>query len=389
MENLTLKTVPVDELLLDPNNPRLVLDCKERPTVPDSQAEAIQPELVEYFREKKAKDADDDFFDITSLADSMRRIGYVGVDRLVVRPLIDGSKGYIVVEGNRRLATIKRLRKESGLDPSVRDSMEKIEVLVLQTEGLRTNDWQHNITVILGIRHHGSLLEWGPLPSAYNIYKEYRKLHSEGEIFSLDTKTITHVRERLAIPRRKVESALKAYVAYLQLSKDPQVKDWHYSLIESLVTHKKLSANYLKQDPKTYALEEEGVERVLNLCQFGERDQLGEKEKILRKPQSVAKLALVVGEMENNDQAIRSRATSLVGALESGEAGMTVESAAEQLTVFMERLQWAETVLGYLKEQDSKLPFEQYLGTGNARARKDELRGRLQQLQVLIQFSKK
>ena len=58
-------------------------------------------------------------------------------------------------------------------------SFTNINCMLLDTSDLSQDQIEHKITVILGIRHHGSLLEWEPLPRAFNIYTEYML---EGEI---------------------------------------------------------------------------------------------------------------------------------------------------------------------------------------------------------------
>ena len=95
---LQLKRVPIDlsSLLLDPKNPRF--------RVPASVSEArYSEERVQEraFAELKTIGIDD-------LLASIRTYGFVPSDPLVVRPLA-GTKLYVVVEGNRRVATLKTL----------------------------------------------------------------------------------------------------------------------------------------------------------------------------------------------------------------------------------------------------------------------------------------
>src|SRR4051794_40767901 len=79
----------VAELLLDPENPRLPADLDN----------LNQHALVRYF---------DDSYNLDELADSMLKEGFFGEEPLLTIPGTDGGTR-IVVEGNRRLATLKLL----------------------------------------------------------------------------------------------------------------------------------------------------------------------------------------------------------------------------------------------------------------------------------------
>src|SRR5262245_30062724 len=98
-------TVTPDDLLLDPNNPRLIHDLNFGERIEDAQIQANQQRITDLFIEKSMA-REDEFTDIMDLYDSMIRIGYVGIDRIVVRELT-GQDKYLVIEGNRRVSTIK------------------------------------------------------------------------------------------------------------------------------------------------------------------------------------------------------------------------------------------------------------------------------------------
>src|SRR4051794_31810982 len=101
--------VSTDDLLLDPNNPRLVTDLNAELNVPDDQFVDRQAELLRRFDGNGSQTDNEEFFKVDDLKASMREIGYVGIDRIVVRAVSGGK--YVVLEGNRRTATIKLLRE--------------------------------------------------------------------------------------------------------------------------------------------------------------------------------------------------------------------------------------------------------------------------------------
>ena len=204
--------VPIENLLLDPNNPRFIDDLGERVHIPDDMLEAKQEETLEHFsRKAKTDETEFDVTNIKDLYDSMLRIGFVGIDRIVVRS-VKGSSKYLVLEGNRRIATVRTIlnnyEKRIIKSPSERHDVEahlasykNIKAMLLNTEGLSKEQVDHHVSIILGIRHHGSLLEWEPLPRAFNIYKEYMDEDPATSAFKLDNEKAREVANRLCIDR--------------------------------------------------------------------------------------------------------------------------------------------------------------------------------------------
>ncbi len=94
---LTSAEIEPGMLLLDPNNYRFqdldgfVAAAEDRFHEPSVQTRA-------YERLKK---------DIVDLKKSIWRNGFIPVERIVVRPYSKNPKTYLVVEGNRRVASVK------------------------------------------------------------------------------------------------------------------------------------------------------------------------------------------------------------------------------------------------------------------------------------------
>ena len=97
----------------------------------------------------KATEEDDepDTTSIQDLRDSMLRIGYVAIDKMWTE--IKGTKKYIVLEGNRRVAALKSLKRDYEAGPAPfhkaakradyerhKESFETLTVLEFKTEGL-------------------------------------------------------------------------------------------------------------------------------------------------------------------------------------------------------------------------------------------------------------
>ena len=120
--NIPTKLVELDvelrSLLLDQNNPRFAQKPETAPIVSDDEAasEKLQGEILARFSPKPtdsdSEESDEpDTTNIRDLRDSLLRIGYVGIDKIVVRQL--GKTGtFIVLEGNSRVAALKSLQIE-------------------------------------------------------------------------------------------------------------------------------------------------------------------------------------------------------------------------------------------------------------------------------------
>jgi len=398
--------VDIDDLLLDPNNPRFIRSLDQPAEIPDDQVSAKQDQTLQRF--KRTPPADDEESDVTNIGDlyaSMQRIGYVGIDRIVVRK-ITSSKKYLVLEGNRRVATIKNIledldKKRPPFDKTTAQkeikqhlpSLRTITVILLDTNNLSREQIQHEVAILLGIRHHGSLLPWDLLPRAFNIYSEYMEEEPQSEKFSFKNTKARAVADRLCIQSADVSGALRTYVAYLQLrERFPEIRDEHFSLIETGIRNKRLRIEYFKVDDNTFELDEGSLTKLNTLCQFATRDSKNPerttngKKKILPEPRSFNLFAKLVAKMHAaSHPAIKSYASDLIKRVEDEEDGqMTVDQAVDDFTNFETRTEWADTVGGLLNKQDKELPLDQYLGEGADRGYKDELKNTMEPLRKIM-----
>ncbi len=99
--------VSLDDLMLDPNNPRCVVTLELKATVPDTEVETHQEKLLKAFDQT----GDSEFFSVKDLLDSFEKVGYQPIDKIVVRALPRNK--YLVLEGNRRVSALRILRKDS------------------------------------------------------------------------------------------------------------------------------------------------------------------------------------------------------------------------------------------------------------------------------------
>lgn len=382
----TIKKVEVDRLLLDPHNPRFA----EGFSIPEEEGdiEALQNRVIQHFENRETDSGDEEYdsgaeeekYGVNNLITSIRTIGFVPIDKPVVKA-IAGKDKYVVLEGNRRVTACKIiLRKHAehvakGLSPDpdrdyplsdvILKSIREIDVLEIETSGLTEEELKRRERIVLGVRHHGSLLEWDPLPKAYSIYKEYMEFEPPLGKFEWSIKRANHVRDVFTLGKQSPRKALKSYVAFRQLrdAKIP-IQPHHFSLLQELLSNTKLSGaeGYLSIDKNTFELSEDSLAKVDLLCQFETRDKSKNSKddfKILRDPKSVKELAKVVSAQRDHDQAVAQFAAALLEEVESGERaleaveGHPLQSAADALLEFKNRRKWVEELERLIDRLDS------------------------------------
>lgn len=383
-----IKVTP-DDLLLDPNNPRLVDDFEK---VEDKDVMKLQSELESKFSESKAgKDEfTEKFTDISDLYNSMLRVGYVGIDRIVVRE-IEGKNKYLVLEGNRRTSAIKRLvtnaKTFKGADlnkyDKIKHTFDEIDVLQLKTKGLTEEQVEQRISIMLGLRHFGSVLDWEPINRACNIYQNYMSLEPGLSEFKFQNSRCAEVANQLAVSVSEVKAALKTYITYLQLTEiNTSVEEEHYSLIAAAIPLASKSMMYFDQDDDSFKFSEDSLSRLQGLCQFEVRKGLrGQPKKIIvPEPKSFNRLGKLIRQRQGHkDEVIRNRAATLINQVEAAEVDddgnltTSIEDANSQLTKEMNRKNWVVEVGKLLDKREKDLPFEKYDGEGNHLKSKEQL----------------
>ena len=383
-------TLIPEDLLLDPNNPRLVNTFEVQKKVADEDLLKSQAVLQRKFSETPG--ASDDFTDISELYNSMMTVGFSDIDRIVVRE-IKGINKYLVIEGNRRTAAVKRLLENSagftGDDlvnfKAVKNTFNKIDCVVLQTKGLSDEEIENRISVILGLRHFGSIKEWGPVSSAYNAYSNYMNVSPKMETFSTEEKRMKAVARKLGIKLTKVRKLLRAYILYMQLTEvNRHVIKEHFSLIEAAITLA-TKYKYFRQNESSLKFDEDSLVKLQTLCQFEIREQIKAKEErraklIMPEPRSFSGLdKLIKAKKEHENEAVRDRAANLIDLIESadinedGSLNMTVDRAASLLTSEINRKEWVSTLAKHLDRRFNELPFDDYDNDGNHVKAKEEL----------------
>ncbi|MNB78870.1 hypothetical protein D3C75_255820 [compost metagenome] len=173
-------TLDINEILLDPNNPRFMgKKFTGRPRTINSIPQSRYGEVG--VQEAALEKMLDEEFDVKSVRESIRENGFLPLDKIVVRPV--GEK-YVVVEGNRRIAAIKSLLKqidegEETLSYEEIESLKTLNVLVLNSP---EDCIEHDQWLLQGIRHLSGIKDWGPYQKASLIHQMFQQNKSPQEI---------------------------------------------------------------------------------------------------------------------------------------------------------------------------------------------------------------
>lgn len=225
---LTPKTVKWNEVYLDPNNPRLteVSVGEEAPKVPDRDVpnEELQADLLGSLRNS---------IGIDDLVDKIKKLGFLTIDRIVVRPLED-TEGYVVLEGNRRIAAVRSMKSNPKvlltLDPVVQGSLDEFEVLVYVGENPDVA-WE-----LQGLRHIGGVKPWGPFQQA-RFLVEMQQRHG------LPPNEVAQV---AGVGRTTAARLIRSYYGFMQAAADDdysdQVTEQDFSVFQEAIFHKRRSA---------------------------------------------------------------------------------------------------------------------------------------------------
>ncbi|MBF0339073.1 MAG: hypothetical protein HQL05_14740 [Nitrospirae bacterium] len=226
--------VKLDEILLDPNNPRFAELGQESEPIHEYRFNEPRIQKDAYDRMKKR------IFDVSELRDTIKTLGFLPMDRIVVRLCrilsIDGKKFYIVVEGNRRIAALKWLidlhdsGKETFSEEQL-DNFTNLKVLLLDENAPDNSKW-----ILPGLRHVSGIKEWGAYQKARAVYELREAGYSSkdsAQSLGLSTKSANLMwRAYLALEQMKSDDEYgeyaepKKYSYFEEIFKRPNLRDW-------------------------------------------------------------------------------------------------------------------------------------------------------------------
>ena len=186
---LDTKPLQVDDLRLDPDNPRLPSSLERTP-------EAI----LQFLAESSS---------IDELISAIGANGYFDSEPLIGVPTNEGS--YIIVEGNRRLTALKLLAGEKIAEPGrrIRDALEIAEYRPEQVP-VALYESRTDVLNYLGNKHIAGVKPWGALAKA----RYARQLFANAPADLEYSEKIRHVARMIGSRSDFIGRALKALDAY-------------------------------------------------------------------------------------------------------------------------------------------------------------------------------
>lgn len=155
MEYSTLR-VNLDQLLLDPNNYRF-FDM-------EAYTEVAPNRIHEDGVQRKAEDLVklDGKDELRALKESIEANGYIPIETLVVKRYNFKTDFYVVIEGNRRVAAMRWLKKDkeggSPVPEILITSFSELPAILITGEPGETENLRH---ILMGLRHVSGIKQWG------------------------------------------------------------------------------------------------------------------------------------------------------------------------------------------------------------------------------------
>ncbi|HEX6534012.1 MAG TPA: ParB/Srx family N-terminal domain-containing protein [Gemmatimonadaceae bacterium] len=203
-----IKLYKVAGISLDLKNPRLIIPSR-----------ATELDVLKLMYEREALD---------ELALSLSENGYFAEEPVVLVPRDDDSNHYVVVEGNRRVATLKLLLDEKlqeavgvhgwpRLSVQDRTALESVPAVLYQS--------RDEVVPYLGFRHISGIKTWEPFQKARYI----------AQLVELGG-TIPDIERSVGDRTNAVRKMYQSYVVYVQITRDleisPRTLENSYSLLE-------------------------------------------------------------------------------------------------------------------------------------------------------------
>ncbi|UHH10125.1 hypothetical protein LU699_18035 [Luteimonas fraxinea] len=228
IEELKAKVLAVDQIYLDPNNPRFWSEATKHP---------VAEERVSHEAVQRRTGTEIDPFGVQDLYNGMLQNGFLLLDRIVVRPLRTTTGGFIIVEGNRRFRALTKLRADiQGGRVSSPDAVDeavlrrfvertgKIEVMVYEGNEPGDISW-----VFQGIRHISGIKTWAPAQRA-KLVADQIDLHGS---------SISKAAQQFGMSAVEVGRLYRTHHALRQMSKDEEYRERarndHFSLFNEVL----------------------------------------------------------------------------------------------------------------------------------------------------------
>ncbi|RAK16889.1 hypothetical protein B0I26_11525 [Anoxybacillus vitaminiphilus] len=194
--------VSLDQLLLDPNNYRLHGHPRYRYVEENNFSNPLVQKRTQSMIEGENR------LEIRDLLESFKANGYLKIDNILVKKYMD-TNYFVVIEGNRRVATLKALKKDweegfsiGNLNESIFSSL---EVVLYEAS-------EEELLLLMGLRHVSGVKKWSEYEQSELVTDLYRKYGM----------SIKEIAERLGIKPAEVKRRLNAYIIMEKYKNDEE-----------------------------------------------------------------------------------------------------------------------------------------------------------------------
>jgi len=282
-------------LFLDPNNYRFVdnnnyekIDDKN---ITNPNVQKRTRNFIEGYKRENIKD----------LISSFKSNGFLDIDIIQVRDL--GDNQYQVLEGNRRVATLKALQEdfENGIDIGNLDK----DIFKSIPFEIHENNTNEKHLIIMGLKHISGNKKWAAINQAKLIYDFLSSYWQTPIYYEKETEFCNS----LGITKTELRISQRAYhliLRYKQSEYAEQFKSSHYSLFV-MITRKPTIKKWLNWDDNRYSADNiDNLERLLSWISYDvrfieETDEYEELEPIITKSTEITDLSLFI----HNEEALR------------------------------------------------------------------------------------
>ena len=259
---LVEREVSPEDMMLDPNNPRLRKDDFKTQVVDSAVicSDIVQNSLLKRICTEEHA--------VEPLMISIKNQGFIQLDAMLAKKL-NGTSKFLIVEGNRRTAAIKNLlRTPQRLTANCRASLQKIPLKEIICSN--KNDEQEVIDSIVALRHISGPKDWQPMQRAYAVFSSYARQYSQryrSSSLAYSDRVMREVSFMLAQKVAKVREEVYIFFIFTELQNAGYaVRSDHYSLIQLMVSKPRLASEYFDYHRQGFRISSMGLEKFNELC---------------------------------------------------------------------------------------------------------------------------
>ena len=331
-------TVALKNLYLDPENFRIIDKIKEADIKPETGLTEVSQNKIMNILLGGNKASD-----IKDLIQSFQTNGFLNVNQIHAKKNSDGK--YIVMEGNRRVATLKYIhqlfkKKEFELNNLSEDIFENVPITIYSTEETK------NHLIIAGLDHISGKKKWPSKNQAEFLYKSINEHGYSQEELSLTLGGFS---------KTEIRRSLKTY-ALMQMYKKNDIgiddREITYTVFRTVVTRPEIR-NWLKLefvedgDCSIINKNDTNLEKLFSWISPTACKEKGYKETIIRNEGDVNLLAKIINDknaleiLETNGDLNWAVGSSGIQARENAKANLrkafTFIKSVDEFSTFLEK----------------------------------------------------